>query len=143
MRKVIANNIVSLDGYYADETGNPLVLTMDAAFDRANLESIQRADMILPGRDSFDGFSSYWPSVHRTGATEAHRRPPLRRLRQHRTALPTRTRTPLNACTPQLGERAKLPLDGRQQSLGPARPSRPAPHARRSRPDITVAATKA
>lgn len=63
MRKVIVNNIVSLDGFFADETGNPLALNMDAAFDRGNLESIESADLVLLGRDSFDGFSSYWPFV--------------------------------------------------------------------------------
>lgn len=63
MRRVIVNNIVSLDGYFADETGNPLGLTMDAAFDRGNLESIESADLVLLGRESFDGFSSYWPFV--------------------------------------------------------------------------------
>ncbi len=63
MRTVVVNNIASLDGFYADESGNPLVLTMDAAFDRANLASIERADVVLLGRDSFDGFSSYWPFV--------------------------------------------------------------------------------
>lgn len=63
MRKVIVNNIVSLDGYFADEVGNPLVLNMDAAFDRAILESIRSAAMLLLGRDSFVGFSSYWPFI--------------------------------------------------------------------------------
>jgi dihydrofolate reductase len=63
MRRVIVNNIVSLDGFYADVNGNPLVLNMDAAFDRANLDSIDTADMVLLGRDSFDGFSSHWPFV--------------------------------------------------------------------------------
>lgn len=63
MRRIIVNNIVSLDGYYADATGNPLALNMDAAFDQANLDSIRTADMVLLGRDSFEGFSSYWPFV--------------------------------------------------------------------------------
>lgn len=63
MRKVIVNNIVSLDGFYADESGNPLALTMDAAFDRANLTSIEGADLVLLGRESFDGFSAHWPFV--------------------------------------------------------------------------------
>lgn len=63
MRRVIVNNIVSLDGYYSDASGNPLVLDMDRAFDRANLESIEAADMVLLGRSSFDGFSSYWPFI--------------------------------------------------------------------------------
>lgn len=63
MRRIIVNNIVSLDGYYADTSGNPLALNMDAAFDQANLDSINAADMVLLGRDSFDGFSSHWPFV--------------------------------------------------------------------------------
>lgn len=63
MRKVIVNNIVSIDGFFAGEGGNPLVLNMDAAFDRANLEDIQGADAVLLGRDSFDFFSAYWPFI--------------------------------------------------------------------------------
>ncbi len=63
VRKVIVNNIVSLDGCYADPSGNPLALEMDAAFDEANLASITAADLVLLGRDSFDGFSGYWPFV--------------------------------------------------------------------------------
>lgn len=63
VRKVIVNNIVSLDGRYADEGDNPLALNMDAAFDRANLETAESADVILLGRTSFDGFSAHWPFV--------------------------------------------------------------------------------
>lgn len=63
MRTVIVNNIVSFDGFTASEDGNPLVLQMDAAFDQANLQSISSADLVLLGRDSFDGFSGYWPFV--------------------------------------------------------------------------------
>lgn len=63
MRKVIVNNIVSLDGFFADPNGNPLVLNMDEAFDGANLESIEDAAVVLLGRDSFDGFSAYWPFI--------------------------------------------------------------------------------
>lgn len=63
MRKIVVNNIVSLDGYYADTEGNPLALNMDAAFDQANLDSVTDADLVLLGRTSFDGFSSHWPSV--------------------------------------------------------------------------------
>jgi len=63
MRQVIVNTIVSLDGFTADTNGNPLVLQMDAAFDRANREDIEAANMVLLGRTSFDGFSAYWPFV--------------------------------------------------------------------------------
>ncbi|WP_438354029.1 dihydrofolate reductase family protein [Microbacterium sp. CJ88] len=63
MRKVIVNNIVSIDGYFSDPVGNPMVLNMDEAFNRANLESIEGAAVVLLGRDSFDFFSAYWPFI--------------------------------------------------------------------------------
>lgn len=63
MRSVIVNNIVSLDGFYADESGNPVVLTMDEAFDAYNLERLRSAETVLLGRTSFEGFGGYWPFV--------------------------------------------------------------------------------
>jgi dihydrofolate reductase len=63
MRSLIVNNIVSLDGFYADENGNPVVLTMDEAFDAYNLTRLRAAGTVLLGRTSFEGFSSYWPFV--------------------------------------------------------------------------------
>lgn len=63
MRNVVVNNIVSLDGFYADESGNPLALTMDEAFDAYNLERIRSAGTVLLGRSSFEGFGGYWPFV--------------------------------------------------------------------------------
>ncbi len=47
MRRVIVNNIVSLDGYFADETGNPLALTRDATNG-----AISRHDNRLPRSSS-------------------------------------------------------------------------------------------
>jgi dihydrofolate reductase len=72
MRKVIVNNIVSIDGVFADESGNPLVLNMDDAFNRANLESIEGAALVLLGRDSFDFFSGYWPFIADAPADEGN-----------------------------------------------------------------------
>jgi dihydrofolate reductase len=63
MRRVIVTNIVSLDGYYAAADGNPLVLNMDDAFNAYNRERIESADVVLLGRVSFEGFSSYWPQI--------------------------------------------------------------------------------
>jgi dihydrofolate reductase len=62
MRRVIVCNIASVDGYYA-ATDNPLALNMDEAFDGYNLERLGRADVVLLGRESFVGFSSYWPFI--------------------------------------------------------------------------------
>jgi dihydrofolate reductase len=63
MRRVIVNNIVSLDGYYEGPDGSPMSLNMDAAFDAYNRERIEHADVVLLGRTSFQGFSSYWPQI--------------------------------------------------------------------------------
>jgi dihydrofolate reductase len=63
MRRVIVNNIVSLDGYYAGPDGSPMALNMDAAFDAYNRERIEQADVVLLGRASYQGFSSYWPQI--------------------------------------------------------------------------------
>lgn len=63
MRKLVVNNIMSIDGRYSAPDGDPLALQMDEAFDRANLESIESADVVLLGRSSFDGFSAYWPFI--------------------------------------------------------------------------------
>ncbi len=63
MRNLIVNNIISLNGFYADENSNPMVLTMDEAFDAYNLERIRSAGTVLLGRTSFEGFSNYWPFV--------------------------------------------------------------------------------
>ena len=63
MRQVIVNNIMSLDGYYEGPGRNVMVMNMDKAFDGYNLERIQAAGTVLLGRTSFEGFSSYWPSI--------------------------------------------------------------------------------
>jgi len=38
-------------------------LNMDQAFDAYNLDRIRAADIVLLGRTSFEGFSSYWPFI--------------------------------------------------------------------------------
>lgn len=63
MRKVIVNNIMSLDGYYEGPGRNVMIMNMDEAFDVSNLERIQAAGTVLLGRTSFEGFSSYWPGI--------------------------------------------------------------------------------
>jgi dihydrofolate reductase len=63
VRQVIVSNIMSLDGYYEAPEGDVMVLNMDEAFDAYNLERIRAAGTVLLGRTSFEGFSSYWPSI--------------------------------------------------------------------------------
>ncbi|GAA3942432.1 dihydrofolate reductase family protein [Microbacterium soli] len=87
MRKIVVNNIVSLDGFYADSTGNPLVLNMDGAFDESNLDSINAASTVLLGRESFDGFSAYWPFIADAPAADG---PDARRFSQVNRAISRR-----------------------------------------------------
>jgi len=63
MRKLIVCNIMSLDGYYAGPGGNVMVLPLDQAFDAYNAERLRAADTLLLGRNSYDGFKGFWPSV--------------------------------------------------------------------------------
>jgi dihydrofolate reductase len=73
MRHVIVSNIMSLDGYYEGPGRNVMALNMDAAFDAYNLERIKAADIVLLGRTSFEGFSSYWPGISDAPADPANR----------------------------------------------------------------------
>ncbi len=63
MRKLIVCNIMSLDGYYEGPGGNVMVLPLDQAFDAYNAERLRAADTLLLGRNSYDGFKGFWPSV--------------------------------------------------------------------------------
>ncbi len=63
MRKLIVSNIMSLDGYYEGPGKNVMVLPMDEAFDAYNAERLRAADTLLLGRNTYDGFKGFWPSV--------------------------------------------------------------------------------
>ena len=63
MRKLIVSNIMSLDGYYTGPGNNVMVLPMDEAFDAYNVERLRAADTLLLGRNTYDGFKGFWPSV--------------------------------------------------------------------------------
>lgn len=63
MPNIVVNNIVSVDGFYADEGGNPVVLNMDETFDAYNLERLRSAETVLLGRTSFEELGAYWPFV--------------------------------------------------------------------------------
>lgn len=73
MRNVIVSNIVTLDGFFAGEGGNPMVLNMDASFDAGNLERMRAAGTIVLGRASFELFGSYWPIIADAPADDSNR----------------------------------------------------------------------
>lgn len=61
MRKLIVANIVSLDGYFEGPGGNVMALPMDRAFDAYNAERLRAAETLLVGRETYDGFRTFWP----------------------------------------------------------------------------------
>lgn len=71
MRKLIATNMMSLDGYYEGPGKNVMDLfsyrtddyLSDESFDMYNAERLSTADMLLLGHKSYKAFMSYWPSV--------------------------------------------------------------------------------
>jgi dihydrofolate reductase len=63
MRKLIVTNIVSLDGYYEGPGGNVMVLPMDHSFDSYNAERLRESDTLLLGRNSYELFKGFWPTV--------------------------------------------------------------------------------
>jgi len=63
MRKLIVSNIMSLDGYYEGPGKNVMVLPMYEAFDAYNAERLRAADTLLLGRNTYNGFKGFWPSV--------------------------------------------------------------------------------
>lgn len=65
MRKLIVINIMSLDGCYEGPGRNVMALPMDPAFDSYNLDRMRAADTVLLGHNSYQGFSSFWPSLER------------------------------------------------------------------------------
>jgi dihydrofolate reductase len=63
MRKLIVSNIMSLDGSYEGPGKNVMVLPMDEAFDAYNAQRLRAAETLLLGRNIYDGFKGFWPSV--------------------------------------------------------------------------------
>lgn len=63
MRRIVVNNIISIDGYYEGPKLGVMDLNMDAFFDAHNLECFEAADTVLVGGRSYQAFSEYWPTV--------------------------------------------------------------------------------
>jgi dihydrofolate reductase len=88
MRKLIVTNIVSLDGYYTGPGGNIMVMPMDGRFDGYNAERIRSADVLLLGRASYEGFSSFWPAVKDDpSASAANREISRKQIEMHKVAV--------------------------------------------------------
>ncbi len=62
-------NMVSLDGFFADEGGGIGWHTVDDEFNRYAVENLETTDTIIFGRITYDMFESYWPKAASDPAT--------------------------------------------------------------------------
>ena len=63
MRRLIAFNHVSADGYFAASDGNLNWVVPDPALDRETTERLADRDAILFGRRTYEMFEKFWPSA--------------------------------------------------------------------------------
>jgi len=61
MRKIVAFDRVSADGYFAAEDGGLGWVVPEEALDRGAADNLGGADTILFGRRTYDMFESFWP----------------------------------------------------------------------------------
>jgi hypothetical protein len=118
MRKVIACNIVSLDGSYEGPGSNVMSLAMDEPFDAYNRQRIEAAGTVLLGRTSYQGFSSHW-----LGVTEAPADPNDRVLSEDDRALGRAYPASRRSSSPMVTPQKWQPL-ARHRHPGSTRPGR-------------------
>jgi dihydrofolate reductase len=61
MRRIVAFNRVTADGYFATPDGKLDFAVPDDEVDQAGAAGIPEADTILFGRKTYDAFESFWP----------------------------------------------------------------------------------
>ena len=69
MRRIVAFNRVSADGYFAAEVGGLGWVVPEEELDRGAADNLGGADTILFGRRTYDMFESFWPKVLDDGKT--------------------------------------------------------------------------
>jgi dihydrofolate reductase len=63
MRKIIAQEMVSLDGYFAGPNGEIDWFVWDDTLRELSISTLGRVDTLLFGRVTYEGMASYWPTV--------------------------------------------------------------------------------
>jgi dihydrofolate reductase len=75
MRRIIAFDHVSADGFFATEEGKLDWVVPDEELTQFNLRNMAEADAILFGRRTYDMFEAFWPEAIKDprGAEDPHR----------------------------------------------------------------------
>lgn len=79
MGKVVAFNLMSLDGYACGPDGDLMALPFGESFDTYCVERLATAGVLLLGRASFEGFRGFWPDVQYDRSATADQREISRR----------------------------------------------------------------
>jgi dihydrofolate reductase len=64
MRKLIAWEMITLDGYFAGPNGELDWHVVDEEFHRYAIDMLNSADLLIFGRVTYDLMASYWPTEH-------------------------------------------------------------------------------
>jgi len=74
MRRIIAFDHVSADGYFATDDGKLDWVVPDEELTQANLRNMAEADTLLFGRRTYEMFESFWPNAIKDpgGAEDPH-----------------------------------------------------------------------
>jgi dihydrofolate reductase len=62
MRKILAFEVTTLDGYYEGPNGEFDWPVVDAEFEQFATEQLDEVDALLFGRVTYEGMASYWPT---------------------------------------------------------------------------------
>jgi dihydrofolate reductase len=71
MRRIIAFNRVTADGYFSGLDGNLNWVVPDQEIDEAGAARMPDSDTILFGRRTYEMFESFWPNATKNGAMDA------------------------------------------------------------------------
>jgi dihydrofolate reductase len=62
MRRIIASEGVTVDGYFSDTEGNIDWQSLDDDFNAYSIELLEEVDTLLLGRTTYEQLAAYWPT---------------------------------------------------------------------------------
>jgi dihydrofolate reductase len=74
VRKIIASEAITLDGYFTDANDAIDWQTLDGEFNAYSVELLDSVDTLLLGRTTYESLGSYWPTIGESYDPEIARR---------------------------------------------------------------------